>query len=51
MRVEVADAIERGAERVLRGLLVRRVDRDPDQRAHVRLDGFVAVELWPGQSA
>ena len=43
--VEVADAIEGGAECGLRRLLVRRVERDPDERAHVRLDRFVAVQL------
>ena len=41
--VEVADAIEGDAKGGLRGWLVRRVDRDPHQRAHVRLNRFVAV--------
>ena len=41
----MADTIESGAERGLRGLLVRRVDRDPHERAHVRLDRFIAVSL------
>ena len=50
MRVEVADAIERGAERVPGRLLARRVDRDPDERAHVGLDGLVAVQVRSRQT-
>ena len=42
-----ADAIEGRAKCVPGRLLARRVDRDADERAHVRFDGFEAVESGP----
>jgi hypothetical protein len=45
--IEVPDAIESGPECSVGGLLARRVNRDPDERAHVRLDRFIAMQIGP----
>jgi hypothetical protein len=50
--LEISDAIEGGAERLFGHLLARRVNRDPDERAHVRLNSLIAVQFrlrWNGQ--
>ena len=46
----MSDALEGGAEGVPGRLLVRRVERDPDERAHVGLDRLIAVQLRSRQA-